>query len=143
AVPRKRQVVERRRLGPERVGRAGARVAGKTELIDPRPGEHLRIVRSVRLMAGEAVPGRARPVIEDGGASLLGVTDQAWQLADARQCDRLPLAIMGVVAVEAGHSSAVEAMGIRLVLERRRLVEMTRRAQLAGSLGDQVLVLGK
>src|SRR5262245_6184537 len=49
AVPRKRQVVERRRLGPERVGRAGARVAGKTELIDPRPGEHLRIVRSVRL----------------------------------------------------------------------------------------------
>src|SRR5262249_30878898 len=61
----------------------------------------------------------------------------------ARQGDCLTFAVMGIVAVEAGHSSAVQAMGVGLVLEGRRLVDVTRCAELSGHFGDQMLVLGK
>src|SRR5262249_34101919 len=71
AIPRGPQVVERRRLRTESVGGARLRMAREAELIDSRPGEHLRIVRAVRLMAGQAVSGRAGHVIENEGATLL------------------------------------------------------------------------
>src|SRR5215472_7672674 len=125
AIPRQGQIVKRRRLRAERVCDAGARMAGETELIDARPGEHLGIRRAVRLMTGETVSGGAGDMIENEGAAFLGVTVQARQLADPRQGHGLSFAVVWVVAVETGHSAAIQAMRVRLVLERCGLIKVT------------------
>ena len=141
AVARQRQVVERRRLRAERLrrrrsssgrrGRAGRHVAHWSML---------RVVGAVRLVAGEAVAGRSRDVVEDEGPALLGVAVQAGQLALARQLDGLaPCGRAG--RGSRGTSSRRGRAGGRRACRGRtpRLRSVAGRAEGPGRLGEQVL----
>src|SRR5262245_14077366 len=73
AVTGLRQVMEGGRLGAKGPRPARLRVAGKAELVDARPEEHLRVVRAVGLVAGETGAARAGDVVEDERPAHLGV----------------------------------------------------------------------
>ncbi len=139
AVAGERQIVERGRLIPGRLRSAGLRVAGEAELVDARPDQLLRVGRAVRLVAGEAVAGRAGDVVEHERPALLRVAGEAGELAVHRELDRLPLAIVGIVAVDAGHAALVQPVRVRLVAEGGGDAGVAGLAERSGFLRQEVL----
>src|SRR5579864_3028070 len=105
AIPRQRDVVERRGLGAEGI-RLDPRVAFEAQLVDIRALQHLGVRRAVLLVAAQAVLGRdggeAGRMLEDERAALLRVTVQARRLAGPRQAKAL--LARAAVRVVAGHA---------------------------------------
>ena len=108
--------------------------------------QHLRVVRAVRLVAGQAAArhaaDRRADVLVDERTPLLVVAGQARQLALPRQLERaLALAPVGLVAGGAGEAAAVEVVGVRLAPQRGGLPRVAGGAKLRLALGEELRLL--
>src|SRR5262245_39251095 len=135
--------MEGRGLGAEGPRSSRLRMAREAELVDAGPEELVRVVRAVRLMAGEAVAARAGDVVEHERSAHLGVAIEAGELSLRGHLDRRVLPGVRRMAVEAGHPAAIDAMGVGLVLERLGLRRVACGAELARRLRDQARALGR